>query len=80
MEVAPVALRSGSGSTVTDVEGKTYLDFNAGIAANSLGHCHPELARVASNQMGKLIHMSRTYNIEELAIWAEYMCSLLGYD
>ena len=64
LEVAPVALRSGSGSYVTDVEGKTYIDFNAGIAANSLGHCHPEMTRVVTEQMGKLIHMSRTYQIE----------------
>ena len=80
LEVAPVAISSGSGSFLTDVNGKSYLDFNAGIAANSLGHCHPEMARVATAQMGKLIHMSRTYHMEEFARWAHYICSLLGFD
>jgi acetylornithine aminotransferase len=37
----PVALSHGLGARVWDVEGKEYIDALAGIAVNSLGHCHP---------------------------------------
>src|SRR5574342_580194 len=41
----PIALVRGKGARVWDADGKEYLDFLAGIAVNSLGHCHPALAR-----------------------------------
>src|ERR1700739_1039725 len=37
----PVALASGDGAVVTDVDGKTYVDLLGGIAVNVLGHRHP---------------------------------------
>ncbi len=37
----PLALASGEGAMVTDVDGKTYLDLLGGIAVNVLGHRHP---------------------------------------
>ena len=38
---APTAtLTSGSGCKVRDPDGKTYLDFTAGIAVHNVGHCH----------------------------------------
>ncbi|MEY4438403.1 MAG: hypothetical protein RL249_815, partial [Actinomycetota bacterium] len=36
-----IELVSGKGSFVTDIDGKSYLDFLAGIATNVLGHAHP---------------------------------------
>jgi len=36
-----VVLVRGSKARVWDSEGKEYLDFVAGIAVNSVGHCHP---------------------------------------
>ena len=39
----PVAIRSGQGATVTDTQGKEYLDLVAGIAVNILGHAHPAI-------------------------------------
>ncbi len=38
---APVAFVLGQGARVVDTEGKTYLDFVAGIAVTVLGHNHP---------------------------------------
>lgn len=57
----PLAIRSGSGSYVEDVTGKRYLDFVAGIAVNSLGHCHPELIAAVTKQMATLSHCSNLY-------------------
>ncbi|MBB4952066.1 diaminobutyrate-2-oxoglutarate transaminase [Agrobacterium vitis] len=39
----PVALKSASGCTVTDVDGRTYLDCLAGAGTLALGHNHPEV-------------------------------------
>lgn len=36
----PVAIVSGKGATVTDEDGKQYIDMLAGIAVNSLGYAH----------------------------------------
>ncbi len=39
----PLALKSAEGCTVTDVEGRTYLDCLAGAGTLALGHNHPEV-------------------------------------
>lgn len=39
----PIALKSATGCTVTDVEGRTYLDCLAGAGTLALGHNHPEV-------------------------------------
>ena len=54
-----VALR-GQGMAVEDVDGNVFLDFAAGIAAVSTGHCHPEVVRAIQGQAETLIHMSGT--------------------
>jgi len=51
----------GEGARVWDAEGREYLDFGAGIAVCSLGHCHPAVTRAISEQAAKLIHTSNLY-------------------
>lgn len=66
----PVAFVRGDGCRLWDDTGKEYLDFLAGIAVCSLGHCHPEVTRAISEAAGKLIHVSNlfyTYPQVELA-------------
>jgi acetylornithine aminotransferase len=66
----PVAFVRGEGCRLWDDTGKEYLDFLSGIAVCALGHCHPELTRVISENAGKLIHVSNlfyTYPQVELA-------------
>ena len=53
--VQPVVLESGSGCTVTDRDGKRYLDFAAGIAVASLGHAPEVVVKVMREQAEKLI-------------------------
>ncbi|MBU1234052.1 MAG: aminotransferase class III-fold pyridoxal phosphate-dependent enzyme, partial [Proteobacteria bacterium] len=36
----PAVMVKGEGCTLTDAEGREYLDCLAGIAVCSLGHCH----------------------------------------
>src|SRR5260370_2223621 len=56
----PLAVKSGRGTRIEDVDGNQFLDFTAGIAVNSTGHCHPELVKAIQNQCPQLIHMSAT--------------------
>lgn len=63
----PVCLVEGKGVEVTDDEGKTYLDFIAGIGVDSLGHCHPAVVKAITEQAEKLIHVSNYYYIEKRA-------------
>lgn len=57
----PVTFVRGAGTRVWDDEGKEYLDFVAGIASDSLGHCHPALVKAIQEQAETLIHVSNIY-------------------
>ena len=57
----PVVLESGEGVYVTDENGKTYLDFVAGIAVNSLGSNNEKLCKAIAEQAKNLIHVSNLY-------------------
>src|SRR5947208_14949610 len=39
--LSQLAIDHGNGCTLTDVNGRTYLDLNAGVSVASLGHAHP---------------------------------------
>ncbi len=53
-----VVLASGSGATVTDVDGKQYVDLLGGIAVNLLGHAHPAVVEAVTKQVATLGHTS----------------------
>jgi len=67
----PLVAKSGRGIRVEDVDGNVFMDFAAGIAVNSTGHCHPEVVAAIQKQAAELIHISGTdfYNepLTELA-------------
>jgi 4-aminobutyrate aminotransferase len=56
----PLVAKKGSGAIVEDVDGNRFLDFSAGIAVCSTGHCHPDVVRAIQRQAESLIHMSGT--------------------
>ena len=53
----------GEGLYLIDSEGRRYLDFGAGVAVTSLGHCHPHLVEVLKAQAETLWHCSNLYHI-----------------
>lgn len=57
----PVTLVKGQGARVWDDNGREYLDFTAGWAVNSLGHCHPSVVDAVTQQVKTLIHVSNSY-------------------
>lgn len=58
----PVVFASGTGSTLTDIDGKKYIDFVSGIGVNCLGHNHAALVEAISAQAARQIHVSNYYN------------------
>ena len=56
----PLVAKTGRGALVEDVDGNVFLDFAAGIAVVSTGHCHPEVVAAIQKQAAELIHMSGT--------------------
>jgi 4-aminobutyrate aminotransferase len=55
-KVTDLQVASGRGCRVTTVDGVEYLDFAAGIAVNSTGHCHPRVTAAIADQAGRFIH------------------------
>src|SRR5919197_3792361 len=51
---AGVAMDRGEGSTLTDVDGNTYVDLIGGIGVNALGHCHPRYVAALTAQAQRL--------------------------
>src|SRR5579862_866271 len=56
----PLVAKRGRGARVEDVDGNEFLDFAAGIAVASTGHCHPEVVEAIQKQAAELIHISGT--------------------
>ena len=76
----PLALASGEGAIVTDVDGKRYLDLLGGIAVNVLGHRHPAVIEAVTLQLNTLGHTSNLYMHEPGIALAEALAGLLGAD
>ena len=55
----PLALEisHAKGSYIFDTSGKAYLDFVAGVSANSLGHNHPKVSEAIKNQLDSYAHV-----------------------
>jgi len=58
----PVVMVEGSGCRLKDAEGKEYLDFLAGIAVCSLGHCYEPVTRAICDQAARLVHVSNLFH------------------
>ncbi|GHC42866.1 aspartate aminotransferase family protein [Roseibacillus persicicus] len=73
----PLTLVKGEGSRVWDNQGNSYLDFCAGIAVCSLGHCHPSMVAAIEKQARTLIHVSNLYFTEPAAHLAQLITDLV---
>lgn len=78
--VPPVELVEGSGSTVTDADGKQYIDMLAGIAVNALGHAHPAVVEAVTNQLSTLGHVSNMFGSAPVVKVAEALREHVGDD
>lgn len=62
----PLVAKRGRGCRVEDVDGNEFIDFAAGIAVASTGHCHPEVVAAIQKQAAELMHISGTDFYNEL--------------
>src|SRR5438445_13680152 len=56
----PLVAKQGRGLVITDVDGNEFLDFSAGIAVTSTGHCHPRVVEAIKKKAADLINISVT--------------------
>jgi len=74
----PLVAKRGRGAVVEDVDGNSFLDFAAGIAVCSTGHCHPRVVEAIQKQAAELIHMSGTdFYYESLPQLAERLVATM---
>lgn len=70
--VAPMVVDHASGATVTNVNGREYLDCFAGISVVNAGHVNPQVVGAAKKQLDKRIHCSSyLYHVPSVADLAE---------
>jgi 4-aminobutyrate aminotransferase len=73
----PLVAKRGRGTRVEDVDGNEFLDFAAGIAVTSTGHCHPEVVKAIQEQAAELIHISGTdFYYESLVTLSERLSGI----
>jgi 4-aminobutyrate aminotransferase len=56
----PLAIRSGKGCIIRDVDGNAYIDFNSGLVCLNVGHSHPRVIEAVKNQLNHFMHYSIT--------------------
>ncbi len=61
---APVEFVRGEGATLTDSEGREYLDFFAGLSVHNAGHCHPRIVAAITEQAARFAGSSNLYYSE----------------
>lgn len=76
----PIAFEKGRGSRLWDIEGKEYIDMLAGIAVNSVGHCHPKVVAAIQKQAAELIHISNFFVSPTQVTLSQKLTSLSGLE
>jgi len=55
-QIHPIFADHAENATVTDVEGREFIDFAGGIAVLNTGHLHPKIIAAVQQQLTKLTH------------------------
>ena len=80
-QVTDLHVTHGRGCTVVADNGTEYLDFTAGIAVASTGHCHPHVVAAVAEQAGRFIHAQvNVYRHPLLAPLAQRLTALAPGD
>src|SRR5437773_7527816 len=56
----PIVVAEGRGSTLTDVDGNTFLDFAGGVGCLNVGHAHPRVVDAVQEQAARFLHTDFT--------------------
>ncbi|MFG2078365.1 aspartate aminotransferase family protein [Nonomuraea maritima] len=75
----PIEIVSGKGNRVVDADGKSYLDFFAGILTNMIGYDVPEVREAVERQIATgVVHTSTAYLLRGQVELAEKIARLSG--
>src|SRR5204863_9269599 len=72
----PVVIAEAHGASVTDLDGREYLDFFGGILTAGIGHSHPEFVKRIQDQVARLVHTSSVYPTVEQTKVAERLTKI----
>lgn len=64
----PVIAAEAQGSTITDVDGNTFIDFVGGVGVANVGHNHPRVVEAIHQQADRFLHTDFTVVAYELYI------------
>jgi 4-aminobutyrate aminotransferase/(S)-3-amino-2-methylpropionate transaminase len=64
----PVFAADAHGSTVTDVDGNTFIDFVGGVGVLNVGHNHPRVVQAIHDQVDRFLHTDFTVVAYELYV------------
>ncbi|HET6944905.1 MAG TPA: 4-aminobutyrate--2-oxoglutarate transaminase [Gaiellaceae bacterium] len=56
----PVVAAEARGSTLTDVDGNTFIDFAGGVGCLNVGHAHPRVVEAVQEQAARFLHTDFT--------------------
>lgn len=74
----PLTVHRAEGAIIEDLDGNRFLDFNAGIAVCSTGHCHPRVVAAIQQQAAQFLHYSGTdFYYEHMVSLAEKLAALV---
>ena len=75
-----IVVERAEGAWLYDVEGKRYLDGLSAYSAVNQGHAHPRLQRAMSEQMSRVTLTSRAFRNDQMGLFLQDLCELMGYD
>jgi len=75
-----VAFERGEGAWLWDENGRRYLDAISGLGVCSLGHAHPDVAKVIADQATKLLHSGNLVRIPWQERLAEQLATVTALD
>ncbi len=64
----PIVAAETSGSTITDVDGNTFIDFTGGVGVLNVGHAHPRVVQAVQEQAARFLHTDFTVIAYEVYI------------
>src|SRR3984893_7222813 len=76
----PVVVATASGSWVTGVDGRRYLDMLAGYSALNFGHLHPRLVAAATRQLGRATLVSRAFDHDQFGPFCAELAELCSME
>ncbi|KAL6884446.1 pyridoxal phosphate-dependent transferase [Trichoderma evansii] len=76
----PVAVESAKDHTITDVDGKIYIDFITQFAVMNFGYSHPKIVKAAADQLYKMPLCGTAYISPIYAEFAQRLTKKFGYD